>query len=232
MELIDIFADEGLSGMKAENRVEFQRMIVMCEHKQIDLIITKSVSRFARNVKEALEYVRKLKLLGIGIQFEKEGIFTPPWATRCLNTFTAIAQEESKSISQNQRPPSSNGWNEANMWTAMPSYGFRLHEKKLAVYDQEADIVRYVFHQYLSGWSTSEIARIRPKGHSNQTRQRAMAIQKDIFTYYPTSVTLVTAGIRRPTETPPFPFKQSKNRGQEDMFYAWTPRADHRPRGI
>ncbi len=58
-ELIDIFADEGLSGMKAENRVEFQRMIVMCEHKQIDLIITKSVSRFARNVKEALGICQK-----------------------------------------------------------------------------------------------------------------------------------------------------------------------------
>ena len=103
-ELFEIFADEGLSGMKAENRVEFQRMIEMCERKQIDLIITKSVSRFARNVKEALEYVRKLKLLGIGVQFEKEGIYTLALGDEMLlNTFTAIAQEESKAISQNQR---------------------------------------------------------------------------------------------------------------------------------
>lgn len=103
-ELVEIFADEGLSGMKAENRVEFQRMIEMCEHKQIDLIITKSVSRFARNVKEALEYVRKLKLLGIGVQFEKEGIYTLALGDEMLlNTFSAIAQEESKAISQNQR---------------------------------------------------------------------------------------------------------------------------------
>lgn len=58
--------------MKAENRTEFQRMIRMCELHQIDLIITKSVSRFARNAKESLVYVRKLKLLGIGVQFERK----------------------------------------------------------------------------------------------------------------------------------------------------------------
>ena len=79
-ELVDIFADEGLSGMKAENRTEFQRMIRMCEHREIDLIITKSVSRFARNVKESLSYARKLKRIGVGIQFEKEGINATPSA--------------------------------------------------------------------------------------------------------------------------------------------------------
>ena len=63
--MVEIFADEGLSGMKANNRPEFQRMIRMCELHQIDLIITKSVSRFSRNTKEALEYARKLKNLGI-----------------------------------------------------------------------------------------------------------------------------------------------------------------------
>lgn len=75
-ELVEIFADEGLSGMKADNRTEFQRMIHMCELHQIDLIITKSVSRFARNAKESLVYVRKLKLLGIGVQFEKENFLS------------------------------------------------------------------------------------------------------------------------------------------------------------
>ena len=92
-ELVDIFADEGLSGMKADNRPEFQRMIRMCELKQIDLIITKSISRFARNTKDALSYVRKLKLLGVGVQFEKEGIYTLSLGDEMLlNTFTAISQ--------------------------------------------------------------------------------------------------------------------------------------------
>ena len=90
--------------MNAQNRTEFQRMIKMCEQHQIDLIVTKSVSRFARNAKESLEYVRKLKLLGVGVQFEKEGIYTLALGDEMLlNTFSAIAQEESKAISQNQR---------------------------------------------------------------------------------------------------------------------------------
>ena len=92
-ELVEIFADEGLSGMKAANREQFQRMIQMCELHQIDMIITKSVSRFARNVKEALEYCRKLKLLGIGVKFEKEGVFTLSMADEMLlNTFAAMAR--------------------------------------------------------------------------------------------------------------------------------------------
>lgn len=99
-ELVDIFADEGLTGMKSETRDEFQRMIRMCELKQIDLIITKSISRFARNTKDALAYVRKLKLLGVGVQFEKEGISTLSMGDEMLlNTFSALAQEESQSIS-------------------------------------------------------------------------------------------------------------------------------------
>lgn len=144
-ELIEIFADEGLSGMKAENRVEFQRMIEMCEHKQIDLIITKSVSRFARNVKEALEYVRKLKLLGIGVQFEKEGIYTLALGDEMLlNTFTAIAQEESRAISQNQRLSIVKRMERGEYVDSNAPYGFRLQKKELKAFDKEADVVHYM----------------------------------------------------------------------------------------
>jgi len=74
--------------MRADNRTEFQRMIRMCELKQIDLILTKSVSRFARNVPVSLQYVRKLKALGIAVQFEKEGINTLALGDEMLlNTF-------------------------------------------------------------------------------------------------------------------------------------------------
>ena len=132
-ELVDIFADEGLSGMKADNRPEFQRMIRMCELHQIDLILTKSVSRFARNVKEALNYTRKLKLLGIGVQFEEDGINTLAMADEMLlNTFAAIAQEESESISQNERLSIvKREWNVEN--TLQPTYrmDIGLIDKKL-----------------------------------------------------------------------------------------------------
>ena len=88
--------------MKADNRPEFQRMIRMCELHQIDLILTKSVSRFARNVKEALNYTRKLRGV-VGDRGRKGETHAGVGGGVLLNTFAAIAQEESKSISQNQR---------------------------------------------------------------------------------------------------------------------------------
>ena len=84
-ELVDIFADEGLSGMKADNRPEFQRMIRMCELHQIDLILTKSVSRFARNAKEALNYTRKLSYSALGCSSKKMESTHWRWPTRCCS---------------------------------------------------------------------------------------------------------------------------------------------------
>ena len=72
--MVEIFADEGISGMKVKNRPEFQRMIRMCELHQMDLIVTKSVSRFARNTVDSLTTVRQLKEKGVEIYFEKEYI--------------------------------------------------------------------------------------------------------------------------------------------------------------
>lgn len=159
-ELVEIFADEGISGMKADTRPEFQRMIKLCELRRIDLIITKSVARFARNVKEALEYVRKLKLLGVGIQFEKEGINTLALGDEMLlNTFAAIAQEESKSISQNLRLSIVKRMEMGEYVDSNAPYGFRLTDKELKVYEPEANVVRWIFDMYLQGWSTSELAR-------------------------------------------------------------------------
>ena len=159
-ELVEIFADEGLSGMKAATRPEFLRMIRLCEMRQIDLIITKSISRFARNVKEALEYVRKLKLLGVGVQFEKEGIYTLALGDEMLlNTFAAIAQEESKAISQNQRLSIVKRMELGRYVDSNAPYGFRLVNKELEIYEPEAQIVRWIYEMYLQGWSTSELAR-------------------------------------------------------------------------
>ncbi len=158
-ELVDIFADEGLSGMKADNRPEFQRMIRMCELHQIDLILTKSVSRFARNVKEALSYTRKLKLLGVGVQFEEDGVNTLAMADEMLlNTFAAIAQEESKSISQNQRLSIVKRMESGEYIASNAPYGYRLIDKKLVIYEPEAEVVRWIFAAYLNGMSTVEIA--------------------------------------------------------------------------
>ena len=76
-ELVDIFADEGLSGTSMEKRDEMIRMLDMCKHGLIDLILCKSISRFGRNTKEVVDTVRDLKVNDIAVQFEKEGISSP-----------------------------------------------------------------------------------------------------------------------------------------------------------
>ena len=220
-ELVDIFADEGISGMKTDNRVEFQRMIRMCELKQIDLIITKSVSRFARNVRDALEYVRKLKLLGIGVQFEKEGISTLSLGDEMLlNTFSAIAQEESKSISMNQRLSIVKRMELGEYVDSNAPYGYRLIDKKLVVYEPEAEIVQNIFALYLKGFSTHEIARelnvqgVPTKSGKDTWRSSRVAYILKNERYIGDSFYQKTY---RDTTVP---FKQYTNRGQEDRFYA------------
>lgn len=220
-ELVDIFADEGISGTKAENRSEFMRMIQLCEFHQIDLIITKSVSRFARNVPEALEYVRKLKLLGIGVQFEKEGIFTLSLGDEMLlNTFTAIAQEESKSISQNQRLSIVKRMERGEYIDSNAPYGYRLVGKELTIYEPEAEIVRLIYRQYLNGCSTQEIARELINNGIKTKLGKAQWNSKKIAYILSNERYVGDCRYQKTYRSTTVPFNQFKNRGQEDMFYA------------
>ena len=100
--LAGIYADEGISGTRADKRGEFQRMIRDCQKGKIDYIITKSVSRFARNTAECIEYVRQLKLLGIGVIFEEQNCDTLKCDSELILTIHAgFAQAESESMSRN-----------------------------------------------------------------------------------------------------------------------------------
>ena len=100
-ELVDIYVDEGISGTSIQNRTGFCRMLDDCEAGKIDYIITKSISRFARNTLDCLNYVRRLQKLGVKILFEKEGIDTGESCSEMvLTVMAAFAQEESRSISE------------------------------------------------------------------------------------------------------------------------------------
>lgn len=220
-ELVDIFADEGLSGMKADNRTEFQRMIRLCELHQIDFIITKSVSRFGRNVMDSLTYARKLKLLGIGIQFEENGINTLALGDEMLlSTFAAIAQEESKAISQNQRLSIVKRMESGDYVDSNAPYGYRLENKELVIYEPEAEVVRSIYQLYLNGWSTAEIAR--------ELTDKGIPTKHGREEWGPSKVSYILSNERyagdclyqKTCRDTTVPFKQSVNRGQEDMFYA------------
>lgn len=220
-ELVEVFADEGISGMKAANRPEFQRLMRMCELRKVDLVLTKSVSRFGRNAQESLEYARKLKHIGVGVIFEEEGIHTLALADEMLlSTFTAIAQEESKAISQNQRHSIVKRMELGEYVDSNAPYGYRLVNKKLAVYEPEAEIVRQIFTMYLNGMSTQEIAKeltlrgIPTKNGKEKWKSTKVSYMLSNEKY------IGDSQYQKTFRDTTVPFKQSKNRGEEDMYYA------------
>ena len=103
-ELIDVYADEGLTGTRMDKRDDFNRMLNDCRRGKIDLILLKSISRFARNTCDCLSVLRELSSLGVSVRFEKENINTETLTTEMMvSVYSALAQEESISISQNPR---------------------------------------------------------------------------------------------------------------------------------
>lgn len=220
-ELVEVFADEGISGMRADNRTEFQRMIRMCELKQIDLIITKSVSRFARNVPISLQYIRKLKALGIGIQFEKEGINTLALGDEMLlNTFAAISQEESQANSQHVRTSITKLMANGEFTPGNAPYGYRLVDSRLEIYEPEAQIIQWLFSKYLEGYSITEIA--------NELINQKIPTKNGNNIWNPTNISYMLTNERyvgdclyqKTFRESTVPFKRSKNRGEADMYLA------------
>ena len=218
--LVEIFADEGVTGTSVDKRTEFLRMIKMCELRMIDLIVTKSVSRFARNVKEALEYVRKLKLLGVGVMFEKEGINTQSMADEMLlNTFAALAQEESMAISQNLKLANKKRMASGEYNIAAAPFGFRRIDKKLVPYEPEAETVRMMYDWYLEGKSTYGIA--------DELNRRGITTKCSTHNWTHNRVAKILCNEKNVGDsmlqkfyTTDFPFKRVKNRGEEDRYYS------------
>lgn len=155
-----IFADEGITGTSTKKRDNFNRMIRKCRQKKIDLILTKSISRFARNTVDCLKYIRALKELGIGIYFEKENINTMEMETELIITFLgAFAQSESESISANVkwgiRQSMKSGKTKVNFKRL---YGYYVNDDGAPCIDQEkAYVVKFIFSKYLAGDSLRNI---------------------------------------------------------------------------
>ena len=159
-ELAGIYSDEGYTGTLTELRSGFQSMMADCESGNIDIVITKSISRFSRNTLDALENIYKLRDIGVRVIFEKENIDTEkPYSDMLLSVLAAFAQEESRSLSENLkwgiRKRYENG---QNLWR--PMYGYcRKGDEKYIVFEPEAKYVRQVFDMYESGIGTLDIAR-------------------------------------------------------------------------
>ena len=149
--LVDIYADEGVTGTREDKREEFQRMMQDCRRGKIDRIYTKSISRFARNTKDCLKNIRELKSLGITIFFEKENIDTANVKDELMITVMGgLAQEESTSISQNMRWSVQKRMQNGTYRLARPPFGFDIVNGILEVNEEQAQIVKRIFEWYVS----------------------------------------------------------------------------------
>ncbi len=159
MELVDIYADKGLTGTKTDKRNEFNRLIADCKKGKIDRVLTKSVSRFARNTADAIMYARLLKEYEVSILFEKENIDTAYMSSELLLAISgAQAQEESISISKNIRLSVEQRMRNGTFMPSSTPYGFELKNGEFCIVENEAEIVRLIFKSYLSGMGKKAIA--------------------------------------------------------------------------
>ena len=161
-EYAGIYADCGISGTDTAKRSEFLRMLADCEDGKIDIILTKSVSRFARNTVDLLETVRHLKSLGIEVRFEKERIDSLSEKGELMLTLLAsFAQEESRSISENVKWGVRKRFRSGEIGTAnkrLLGYRYDEEQKKYVVIPKEAKAVRWMFQMYMEGVSLRRIA--------------------------------------------------------------------------
>lgn len=150
-EYVGVYADEGLSGTK-DTRPEFQRLLSDCRAGKIDLIVTKSISRFARNTLTLLETTRALKEIGVGVFFEKEGLYSDHGQGEMILTLmAAVAQEESRDVSDNCKWRIRNRFKEGELHGMAQMYGYDIRHGEMFINEEQAKVVRRIFASYLSG---------------------------------------------------------------------------------
>jgi len=162
VELVGIYADEGISGTQVHHREQFLRMMEDCRAGLINQIYTKSVSRFGRNTVDTLSFTRELKLLGVDVYFEKENIHsTDSSGELMLTLIAAFAESESESMSQNIKWGLDRKYEKGNVssLTLGKFFGYRqLPGGEPVVDETEAVTVRRIYREFLEGWNCTQIA--------------------------------------------------------------------------
>ena len=218
-ELVDIYADEGITGTSLEKRDEFKRMLQDCRAGKIQRILVKSVSRFARNTLELIETTRELKDLGVVVVFEEQGIDTAQMLGEMQLTLLAMAaQEESTSISKNMRWSIQKRMDAGTYLGNTAPYGYRLEDGQLKIEETEATVVRRIFEMRLSGMGQVAITqelnrkRIQPRDGKPWTVYRVRYILSN-ERYIGDSL------FQKKYIADPLSHKSVRNYGERDQYY-------------
>ncbi len=160
--MVGIYADEGITGTKTDKRDEFLRMIEDCMNGQIDVVITKSISRFSRNLVDTLTYTRMLKQKGVTVIFEKENIDTSTMESEMqLSLLSALAQNEVESLSQNVKMGVQYKMARGELmgFNGCLGYDYNPEDKSISVNPAEAETVQLIFDLYIQGYGANTIAK-------------------------------------------------------------------------
>ncbi len=212
-----VFSDEAYTGTK-ENREGFQNLLAECRAGHLDLVITKSISRFARNTVTLLQAVRELKLLGVDVYFEEQNIHTMSADGELMMTILAsYAQEESLSASENQKWRIRKNFEEGKPWNGT-ILGYRMENGQYVVVPDEAAIVRRIFEEYIggSGYETI-VSRLNDEGLTARYGRpfSHSGVQKILRNYCYTGNLLLQKTFRENHITK----KTNVNRGEMPMYH-------------
>lgn len=217
-----IYADESITGTQIDKRVDFQRLINDCMNGDIDMIITKSISRFARNTLDTLKYVRKLKEVNVAVFFEEENINTLTMDGELLLVIlSSVAQQEVENISANVKKGLKMKMQRGELvgFQGCLGYDYNPDDKSISINEEEAEIIRYIFKRYLEGAGGSVICRElenlgykTPRGKSKWSATTVLGIIKN--EKYKGDILM-----GKTFTVDPISKRRLDNYGEEDKFY-------------
>ena len=217
--LVNVYADEGITGTSMEKREEFKRMIQDCRDGKIDRIVVKSVSRFSRNNEECLVVLRELRELGISVFFEKENLDTVAMNSEfMISLFGMSAQQESISISENVRWSYRHRMQSGEFNTCNPALGFDLVDGKLKIVKKEAEIVRKIFDMFLAGVAKEAIAK-KLNEEGVPTKRGTKWYVSSVYYILTNERYMGDAVLQKRYTTDTLPFKKKHNHGEREQYY-------------
>lgn len=222
-ELVDLYADAGISGTSAEKRPDFQRLLSDCRKGRIDKVLVKSISRFARNTMDCLKTIRELKAIGVGVCFEEQNIDSSMVSGEMLaSIFASLAQKESESISQNMRMSFQRRMERGTFVPMTLPFGYKKGSDGRAVIDEStAKYVREIFESYLSGANTGDIAE-----GLEARKATTPALSTRRWTFQAVSRILRNEKYigdslwQKSYRTDSLPYRELKNHGERTQYYA------------
>ena len=209
-----------ITGTEMKKRDDFNRLLRDCRKRKIDRVITKTVSRFARNTAELLTVVRALKELGVSVYFEEQGIDTETLDLEMILTFPGMAaQKESETISENMRWSYRKRMETGEFNCCRAAYGYSLIDGELQINEAEAKVVRRIFHLYLQGCGKQAIA--------NQLNTEGVPKRYGQKTWYLSAIDYVLNNerymgdslLQKSYTTETLPFRKKRNHGEKAQYY-------------